>query len=250
MNISNNERHIRNEVIIGFRAIIEARYQFDSLQANYDLPPSFDQKRVNQFRDYFLNYIYPPPEKRAKLDDAFESLEGYTKNPEKLLRLLLDSARLVFKYGRHLPKILQAGIKALRSFLSASAFENKLVRLAIASDIEAPFDQTEIESLIAQLSPDEIEKFIQSSHALFDTLHDRVLVEKIEDIVDDLIKKMKDRPTVYGPEEIQGLEIGRDIIHIGNGLFDELSKEDQHQLIAFVIEIEREYLEEIFKRNS
>ncbi|MFK7979352.1 MAG: hypothetical protein AB8G86_05190, partial [Saprospiraceae bacterium] len=46
------------------------------------------------------------------------------QQPKKLLRILLDSGRLIFKYGRHLPKILNAGLKALRSFRTATQFEN------------------------------------------------------------------------------------------------------------------------------
>lgn len=246
MRKKNTKKEILNEVIKGYRTVIQDRYQYDFLNQRYDLPNFFDEERIALFKDYFLDYIYPPPAKRAALDAAFESLDSYIQQPSKLLRILMDSGRLIFKYGRHLPKILRAGLSALRSFRKANNFEHKLVEQALKLDLQPPYGTPEINTLIKGLPKTDLEEFIDSSQALFETLHDRVLVKKILEIVEYLIKKMKSRPKVYTAVEIRGLEIGRDIIKYGDLLFDQLPKEGQQQLFELVIQLEREILEELF----
>ncbi|MEM6320842.1 MAG: hypothetical protein AAF960_24460 [Bacteroidota bacterium] len=239
-------KEVKQAVIEGYRKVVENRYQYADLKERYALPPYFDEARVHQFRDYFLAYIYPPPAKRETLDEAFDSLDDYIKQPSKLLRILMDSGRLIFKYGRHLPKILSAGLKALRSFRTANRFEQQLVEQAILSKKEPPFDVETVNAFITALPKAELEDFIESSRVLFLTLHDRVLVKKITEIVEFLIAKMRQRPDVYAEAEIQGLEIGRDIIKNGDALFDQLPKERQEQLFKLVVQLERDTLEALF----
>ena len=106
------------EVIKGYRNMIDQRYQYSNLVGRSNLPSTFDEQRVARFRSYFLDYIYPSPAKRQELDVAFNKLNNYIHHPEKLLRLLVDSGKLMFKYGRHLPKILR-GRSSRDAILSA-----------------------------------------------------------------------------------------------------------------------------------
>jgi len=235
-----------NEVIIGYRKLIEDRYQYQRLKAKYDMPISFDEVRLNRFRDYFLEYIYPSIQKRSELNEVFENLDNYIKEPEKLASLLLESGRLIFKYGLHLPKFLMAGLKALRSFRTANAFEKKLARAAIDGRIVPPFGQAKIEGLISTLPYKDIDAFIESGEALFNLLYDRELVQKIQDIIGELIGKMKKKPKLFRPDEIDGLAMGLEMIEKGNQLFEELTEKEQKIIFKFVVEVERGELDELF----
>lgn len=241
-----SEKKILNEVIIAYRKVIEKRYQYASIKEQFNIPNSFDEARTDMVRDYFLLHIYPPPAKRQELEVAFHSLDNYIKHPEKLLRILLDSGSLLFKYGRHLPKILTAGIKALKSFRSATSFEQKLVQTAQASKLVPPYSIKNMMQLVGSLPKEEVEDFIENSQALFKTIQDRKLVRKILDIVNHLIGKMEKRPSVYSEVEVNALKIGRDIIKEGDVLFAQLSKSEQEQILAVVLEIERSALAEAF----
>lgn len=244
------EKEIFAEIVKSYRLLIEERYEYENLIQKYDLPETFNEERVTLFRNYFLDYIYPELSKREELNKAFDSLDDYLKNPEKLIRLIVDSGQLIFKHGRHLPSISMAGIRALRSFLKASKFEDKLVASAVKMQLEPPYYKEEIETLLQSLSREEIEDFIDSSKVLFGTLNDRVLVKKIIDIVRHLIKKMRKRPDIYSETEVRGLEIGFEIIERGNHLFEQLPKADQEIIFDFVIKIERDVLEEIFSKKE
>ena len=109
-----HKESVLNEIIIGYRKVIEERYQFDVLKTQYRLPKTVTKSMVNDIRNYFLSYVYPDIEQRKELNDAFTTLDDFTKHPEKLLNLLMDSFKLIFSHGRHLPKIFNAGLKAMK----------------------------------------------------------------------------------------------------------------------------------------
>ena len=241
-----NESSSLDHVIIAYRSLINSQYNYQKLVTAYDIPNSFTEADVNTFRDYFLEYIYPHPDQRKELNDAFSSLDNYIKQPEKLLRLILDSASLVFKYGRHLPKILSSGIKALKSYRAASAFELRLVKEAERLNFQGPHSSEDLVQLVSMIPREEMEAFIDSTKQLFDTLHDRKLVEKIKAIVESLITKMKKRPEIYSAPEVNGLEIGRDIIVKGDELFQSLDQSNQKLILEMIVDIQKDFLDEVY----
>jgi hypothetical protein len=247
MSYNNTREDILAEIINAYRWVIAERYQYDNLVISYDLPSSFNADRVAVLRTYFLEQLYPPPEKRAEIEQAFNHLDDYIKSPKKLLRILMDSGSLLFKHGRHLPRILQAGIKALQSFIAASKFEKSLVDAAMTIPLQPPYDKDSINQMLATLSEADIERFIVNNEALFSTLHDRELVGKIIEIVSQLLVKMRQHDDLYSAEEIRGLEIGLEIIQEGNALFAQLSEEEQKRIFELIIKVERDALEDVFR---
>lgn len=237
---------ILEEIIEGYRNTISQRYQYQYIKETYGIPATIDEATVNQLREYFLNYMYPTLDKRKELNEAFDSLDDFIKHPQNLLRILLDAVKLIFKYGRHLPKILQAGLNAMKTFKAATNFENNLVDEAIKNKIEAPYDLEKIDGLIKLLSRKEIDKFIESSKSLFEILHDKSLIKKIIEVIKHLISAMKKNSTLYSKSQIKGLEIGLEMIVEGDALFNKLSKEDQQNLITLITDIETDNLNHIF----
>lgn len=241
--IEEKERsQVLNEIILGYRKVIEERYDYKNLKKRVDLPKSYSKERSILFKEYFLNYMYPLPEKRETLNEAFESLDNYIKHPEKLLRILIDSSSIIFKFGLHLPKIFNAGIKALRAFRRTSKFEEILVDQAILLKFKAPYSIIEINKLIKTLPEKDIQEYMKNIRNLFDIIRDSELVSKILKIVGFIINMMKSHPEVYTEIEIKGLEIGQEIIIAGDNLFDKLDKEDQLEIFNFILKMESEIL--------
>lgn len=240
---------VLNAIIDAYRQIIDARYQYQNLIKNHELPTSISQAQVDKTRMYFLTYIYPDLKRRKELDEAFESLDNYIKHPGKLLKILIDSASLIFKHGRYLPKILNSGIKAMRSFRAANKFERQIVERAMLSKQSPPYNNETIYSFIRQLPRKDVDQFIDGTASLFSILHDKTQVQKIIEMLTFLIAKMKKHPKTYSKEEIKALEIGYELIKNGNALFESLGKENQQQLIDFIIQVETSTLDEIYGQN-
>ena len=237
---------VLEKIIEGYRNTIYQRYQYQNIKDTYGVPESIDEETVNQLRNYFLNYMYPKYETRVALNEAFSSLDNYIKHPKKLLKILLDATKLLFRYGRHLPKILSSGLNAMKTFKAATDFENNLVDEAIKNNITAPYDLLKIDALIKLLSRRDIEEFIQYSQSLFEILHDKALIEKIKEVIQYLIRIMKEKKDSYSLSEIKGLEIGLEMIHEGYKIFSLLAKKDQKNLVKLITDIEKDNLNRIF----
>lgn len=233
-------------IIIAYRIVIDQRYDYDQIVQRFDVPASFQRSQFDDLRSYFLTYIYPPPEDRAKLNVAFDSLEGHIANPRFLLSILKDSISIIFRYGRHLPKILSVGLQAMQSFKKANAFEQKLAAAAQEANSTPPFSKKDIDYFTVQLPRAEVNAFIEDSLQLFQVLHNRKLVSKIISIVNVIISKMEARPTVYLSKDIDALRLGRDLVVEGDRLFESLSEMERDVLFDIVEQIEREVLDELY----
>ena len=235
----------KNAVITGYRKLINQRYQYTALKKEPDLPGTFDEERTALFKSYALTYLYPTVTRRKELDDAFLQLDSYVKDPVKLMKMVSMSSRLIFKYGRHLPSMLKAGLKALRSFRKANNFEEQLTREAIRLNLPAPFKIDDIKTLISALSFEEMTDFMESTESLFSILHDRKLVAKIIAVIDYLKEQMEKQPETFSNTEVEALTLGFELIQKGNDLFDLLNETEQKQIFTFVTARERRFLESL-----
>ncbi len=235
-----------NDIIKGYRNLIEERYQYKYLEEKYNFPKTINEKVVDDIKIYFLGYVYPDLEKRVELNEAFSTLDDFIKHPEKLLNLVLDSIKLIFSHGRHLPKIFNAGLKAMKSFRGATKFENAIVLKAIQEKSKPPFTTKKINKLIQLLSYTEIEEFMKNTESFFKIIYDKELVEKIKEIISYLILKMKSKPKIFSEKEIIGLNLALETISKGEEMLNKLARKDQKILIEFVLKIEKDCLKEIF----
>ncbi len=241
-----SEQELLQEVIVAYRNVIAARYDYDNISAKYHIPDSFNRELVDRFRHYFLSYVYPPPEVRIELELAFKSLDNFILHPDKVLRVLMDSTFVLLKHGRHLPRILGTGLKAFQSFKSATAFEKQLVKTALEKKLQPPFSEEGIHEMIKGLSRKEIDKFIEVNRTMLETLYDRKLMKEITEVVSAIVKNMKRHTRVYSLAEINGLELGLNMITEGNELFNQLSRNDQRQIFNLIISVEVDVLEDLF----
>lgn len=243
-----DKKKVLNEIILGYRGLIEERYQFHILKNQYEFPNTINEVTVNNIKTYFLTYIYPDLEQRNTLNEAFSTLDGFIRKPEKLLNLVLDSFQLIFSHGRHLPKIFNAGLKAMKSFRGATKFENALVKEAIKNKIAPPYSTIKINTLIQYLPYSEIEEFMKNTETFFNIIYDKELVEKIKEIIAFLISKMKKKSKIFSKKEIEGLGLALETITKGEEMLNSLKPKDQEILIAFVLQIEKDHINKLFTK--
>jgi hypothetical protein len=237
---------LSSSIIDGYHLLIKDRYQYDKIKARYDIPDSVTEDKFQLLRNYFLNQIYPTAEKRAILDRAFTSLDKHLKRPDHLIKMLLDSGRILLKMGWHFPKTMQVGLKALKSFRVASRMEEKLIEEAIELEMKPPLSPKDIKILIGRLPRKELDRFIDDGMVLFDTLYDRALIMKILNTIGQVITMMKRKSGFYSEDEIAGMELGFEVLEQGNALFEALSIEEQEVIFNLIRKIETDALNEIY----
>jgi hypothetical protein len=240
------DKELLDGVIIGFRNLINDRYQYATLKERYELPDSLDEERMTLYREFFLQQVYPHPERRELLEEAFRSLDDYLTHPDRMMRIVFDSAAILFRHGASIPKLLSTGIKAFRSFRVATEFEAKLVRKARSSGKLPPYSTADINAFITALRKRDIDEFVANTTELLEILYDRKLVRQLIDIMTDLIAKMKKAPRSYSETEIEGLSIGLNMLIEGNRLFDSLPPADQRRVLNVIVAIEVDVLEQLF----
>lgn len=244
------KEELEQALIVAYRQLVTERYQFDQLETQYELPSVVTPDRVEEVRHYFLQHVYPDYETRQKLNDAFDSLDGHIKNPGHLLRLLMDASGLVLRHGRHLPKIMRTGIKALQSFRKASGFEKMLLEEAVERKMDLPIDQEELKILIASLPQSKVNAFIEDNDALFDALMDRKLMQKTGKIMQELIKRMRKKPQLYSTADVDGVQIGLNILEGGVEIIKGISHYEGQEVLEFIKMVERDGMDDIFERYA
>lgn len=233
---------VLNNIILGYRNIIKEKYDYKNLQKRSDFPDAYTEEIALKIKNYFLDYSYPDLQKREELNEAFRSLDNYLKHPEKLLRLVIDSSSIVFKYGKHLPKIASAGINALKAFRRASKLEEQLVEKAIVAKKEAPYSNEDMYDFIQLLSRKQLDVYIKSIYSLFNILCDTPLMSKIKKILSLLVKKMEKRPSIYTINDVNGIKIGLEIITEADAIFNNIDSNQQQHIFDFIMKMEKELL--------
>jgi hypothetical protein len=239
------EQPLSAAIIDGYHQLIKDRYQYDKIRERYNVPESVTEEKFQLLRNYFLHQIYPDAEKRAILDRAFDSLDNHLKRPDHLIKMLLDSGRILLKLGWHFPKTLQVGFKALKSFRVASKMEVQLIKVAEQKAMTPPLKPSHIKELIAGLPREDLDQFIDDGMVLFETLYDRTLIMKILEVIQQVIAVMKRKANFYSPEEIAGMELGYEVLEQGNALFEALSIEEQEVIFYLIRQIETDALNEM-----
>lgn len=239
------KEELKEAIINGYRTFIYERYDYEKIKDSYDIPKSINKTVLDDLRAYYLSHIYPQYQQRKALEEAFYSLDRFIQQPQKLVALLFDATKLIFKYGRSLPKILGTGLKALQTFNAAQKFEHTLVSEAIRLEMKGPFDEQKIKTLLQSIPRKEIDAFVETSQSLFETLHDRPQVKKIKEIIQYVLTIMRRNPNRYSKDQIKGLEMGYALLYEGDTLLQQLPLKDQIKLIRLITEIELDMLNKL-----
>lgn len=237
-------------IIEKFREMVEKRYDFDGLKARFDLPPSITEEVIDEIENYFLSTIYPPAKERKELEEAFQDLAAYVKQPRKIWNLFGDMARALFKFGRHFMTALKAGMDALDSFMGAKNFEASMTVIANKNGIKPPMSDEDFEDTMYQLPREEIVKFIKDVKSLFGAMVNTTLLAKTLDILDHVIHTMEKKPNVFPQKEVDGIKLGKQLLQKGYDLFSKYDEETKQHIVDFIFKNEMWYIDEVYRKKE
>ena len=243
------ETELKHHLIIKYRELISKRYEFENISKHPDVPDDITPEIVAALKNYFLVNVYPEPELRDKLDAAFHELENYVHQPAKVWGLLGNLAGAIFRFGRQFPAALRAGLVSLEAHTSAKRFESDLLKCAIDSGYQVPMTDQQFLECIKAIPYHHMDRFIHELGNLFNSFTNTSLMEKTILIMHDVLKQMKKKNHLYGPNEVQAIVLGIDILQKGHDLFQNYDEQLKKDMVKFIISNERYFVKQVYGMN-
>ncbi|MDF3820234.1 hypothetical protein P3G55_10000 [Leptospira sp. 96542] len=230
------------ELITLYQKSLKQRYEISALE-RYPKYASIPRETINKLILFFTNFLYPKYDERIQLDRAFDSLSGFVHNPSKVWGILGNLAASIFKFGRHFPLALKAGMRALHAYVTAHEFESFLVNeLSKETNpkeiLENPYG---MEKIISGVKKEQADQFRKDIGELFSVFTDSLLVNKIILIMEDIVKRMETKGTLYTEEDKNGIRLGVRILKEGQDIFKNLRKEEISLILQAIDEVERDF---------
>ncbi len=239
---------IRDELfprfIQAYRKNILIRYGEENL-SRYPEFQVLSREKKEQLIRYFLELLYPEWENRIQLDLAFQSLKGFVFSPAKVFGLIGSLGLSIWKMGRYLPEAFRAGIAALSSYVTAHEMEQRLLEEGrrLTQEGKSMEEETTFQSMIAVIPRTEAEEFRRDVVALFRTLTNEELVDRILWIMDRILQKMQEKSNLYSKEEMEAIALGISILKQGKKILENLSESEKKLMLTAIDRIERDYYE-------
>lgn len=244
--VSEAETSLSVHLIDKYRESINIRYNYKHLSTHFELSPQLTEKVVESLRNYFLECLYPTADERVKVDEAFDSLRSFVRNPAKTWALLGNMAVAIFKFGTHFPQAIKAGVISLESYIDAKRFENDLLKAALREKMSVPLTDEQFERCIADIPRREIEIFTTHIISLFRSMANTTLLKKTITIMEDVLAKIRKNRLLYSRKDAEGIELGIHILKQGYNLFKDYPENLKSEIINIIRENERWYLDKIY----
>lgn len=238
---------MKHHLINKYREVVAARYDYKEIKKSVKIPKGITSSMINTLRNYFLTNLYPESVQREKLDAAFTELENYMMHPSKIWNLLGNITSAVFRFGFQFPAAVKAGIVSMEAYTSAKHFENTLTHAALDKGYTIPLTDEEFYSCLTAIPKADLEKFISELEHLFASFTNTELLERTISIMNDVVVKMKSKSDIYGPSEVEAIELGIDIMQKGLELFKTYDDETKQAILDFVTNNERDFLNSLYQ---
>jgi hypothetical protein len=245
-----SDNKMKYHLIEKYRNVVAARYEYESIKNHPDAPANITPEIAETLKSYFLENLYPSPAKREKLDAAFTELENYVMHPSKIWNLLGNITAAIFRFGFQFPAAVKAGLISMEAYSSAKHFENTLTHAAIEKNFTIPVSDEQFYQCLVAIPKDDLYKFISELEQLFETFTNTDLLSKTIGIMEDVLDRMKQKPDMYGPNEVEAIELGIDIMQKGHDLFIQYDDDMKQEILRFISDNEKHFIEGLYKKSG
>lgn len=233
-----------------YRQLISKRYQYERLQVMFTLSPAFNEEVVSNVRNYFLERLYPAPDKREQLNDAFETLSSYVSKPVKVFGLLGNMAAAIFKFGPLLPAAMKAGIASLETFIEAQRFEAVLLDATVARNFQPPLSDEQFSECVRQIPHKKYGQFVDKVYYLFNSMTNTRLTGKTITILESVIAKMNSKPSVYPKKDVEGIALGLETLRHGYAIFKNMDDNLKKEITDTIYDNEMNFLKSVYSTEG
>jgi hypothetical protein len=242
---------LHTALIDAYRNELRQRYQIENVR-RFDEFAELSDAKIEALRNFFLEHIYPPPEKRAILDEAFDHMGTVITSPRRLKPLMGAVFKSLFKIARMFPAAVKTGVNTMEAYIETRRLEKLMLEYAEEHGYEPEDmnDHQNIAAMVAGLPDGEVLKFLNEVIKLFKSLSNVKLLRAARDIMERSIEVMEARTDVYEPHEIAGLQLGHAIISGGVDLFSQLEPDEFPVIIKGIETIELDWYERILEEAA
>ncbi|HOH51930.1 MAG TPA: hypothetical protein PLI98_14450, partial [Candidatus Hydrogenedentes bacterium] len=224
------------------RAGLERRYAPEAL-AGVEEFAGISAGTVAAFQAFVLGRVYPDPEERRKLNEAFETLHHLLHSPGRLRSLLSVALSAFWRLGRRLPAAAQAGRLTLETFEKVRRVEELVARAFQDAGISAS-PPPEDKRLFAVLAPLPKEPFLELADALtalLRALSDESVLHAGLELTRTLESATAKNPAKWTAQERDGLRLARETLEEATAIFSLLPPDRRPTLIQGIARIEKEW---------
>ncbi|MEX2015741.1 MAG: hypothetical protein WD873_03820 [Candidatus Hydrogenedentales bacterium] len=214
---------LKNAVVRFYRDELDRRYLLGNVRRFRQFDDVSDA-HVEALRSYFLTHIYPPVERREKLDEAINRLGDVLKSPRRLRPLMGAALKSMWRLGPSLRTAVSAGISTLDAYNEARKLERIMTETAAARGVTAADagDRSRMIAIMCDVPEKDVARLIKDIMKLFHALSNTRMLATAVAFLEQCTQIMVLRPELYPPEEIEGITLGRQLVQGGLDLFLQL----------------------------
>lgn len=241
---------LRSAVITAYRQTLMERYSEDFVRRVPGLEAQangISDETIRALREFFLEHLYPTPQTRRKLDDAFDRMKDVITSPRRMFALLGTAGRSLFKLGSMIPSAISAGMHTLEAVHEIRKLEGLMVGRAEAGGIsaESVLEPDTFADLVRALPEKEIVHFRKEMNKLFKHLSNLKLLDATIEILEDSRERMKQRADLFTEAELAGISLGLEVMRSGVALFRSLTPDQVDAVHSGVNAIEVRWYESL-----
>ena len=247
--LKSGDNALEKAVASFLRDSLAARYALDNIR-RYRAFDGLPDTTVTALHDFGLRHIYPDWEERCFQDEAFERLMALLDAPLRLAPLTAATLKSLVRFGRHLPRAVDAGKQVIQAFEATRSLERDLVDVIRAQEpcsVEEPELRTCAAAGFAELGTRRYEHFIENIVALLVLLSQRSLLETGASVMKDIATAMEKRPSLYDEAEREGMRYAVAVMSEGRALFDTLDPAAVENAIGAIPTVERDWFDSIVR---
>jgi hypothetical protein len=243
-----DDQELKYHLINKYRELVSRRYD-DIIKNIHKTNLHIGADVAGEIRDFFLESVYPEPAQRRKLDTAFGELRKFTTNPALIWGVLGSLPVALFQFGAQLPHAIRAGVTSLHAYTSAIGFEEAMLHTALEKGFKEPLTDEQFFECLRAIPRRDLDAFINEASSLFTVISDATLLSKTIHIMQDVIARMKAKPALYTPDQVEAIQLGLDLMQNGYELLEPYAADTKKDIIDFVVQNEKNFLAEIHKSS-
>jgi len=237
---------LKHALIEGYRRELRKRYQLENVRRFPVFDPISDEQLI-ALRNFFLEYIYPAAEDRDELDRASDRVMQMFRSPRQLLPLMGTALSTLMRFGTMIRQASSVTLTTLETLKETRKLEDRMLGYAEDHDIQ-PKDakrKDTIALIVGQLPEEDMLRFRNDVLKLFRSLANIDLLAAGVEIMENALSVMRSKPRVYDGLDIEGFELGRDLLQGSLDLYSQLSDEEAHVIVDGIDAVEEDWYDEI-----